>query len=157
MSRGDDTDLKRLLNEIVDSESDEELLDTLRKVYIQNVIPAEVAAADAVPVPLNILLNKNGSERKVNREDYSRRNKAPKPGNPWEICAYLRLLKHPDTSDPTSRKGKEFRAKFRVPLPIFEKIVFKLRDTGEKVFNYNLNTIGGECSIPLELKTLGSS
>ena len=150
-------ELKRLLDEIIGSDSDEELLDVLRKHYVRNVLPGVVAAAAAAKDGrAEVLLNNDGSARKVNRMDYSRRQKAKKPGNPWEICNYLKLIRHADTHDPTSPQGKEFRAKFRVPLPIFEDIVKMLRDTNEPEFNYQENCVGGEYSIPLELKTLAA-
>ncbi len=101
-----DSPLKRLLDDILDSESDDDLLDTLRKHYVQNVLPGVVGAQ-------NKLFNRDGTERKVNRLDYSRRPKAKKSGNPWEICNYLKLIRHADTRNPTSPQGKEFRAKFR--------------------------------------------
>jgi hypothetical protein len=64
----------------------------------------------------------NTSGRKPKRNDYSRGAKRPKMADPWD-CHWLQLISNPDVRDPSSRMGKEFRRKFRVPFPTFEMIV----------------------------------
>lgn len=153
MSVEDNPRLRKLLVDILDTDSDEELDALLRKTYIQNTL-GESMDVEVPEAPL--LFNADGSLRKVNRTDYSRRKKDKKVGNPWETCKYLRLIRDPDVNDPTSPKGKEFRAKFRTPFPVYEVIVQMCRDTGERAFNYAETCVNGEYSIPLELKLLAA-
>ena len=94
------------------------------------------------------------SERKRNRKDFKRSTKKAKPQNPWTTNPWLQLIRHPKVSDPKEPKGKEFRRKFRVPFPTFQKIVDKCKATGEHAFNYADANVAGEKSIPLELKIL---
>jgi hypothetical protein len=147
--------LEGLVNEILGTESDEELDTLLRKTWIHNMIGRSDMDVDEEEEDEPVL-NADGSVRKVKRLDYSRRRKDKKPGNPWQICRYLLLIRDPTTNDPTSPKGKEFRAKFRTPFPVFEDIVKMCRDSGEHVFNYAEKCVGGEHSIPLELKLLAA-
>lgn len=96
----------------------------------------------------------NNSYRKRNRSNYNRGPKMVKPDDPWICCKWLLLLKHPDTRDPSKPKGKEFRRKFRVPLPVFESIVERCKRSGESIFNSTETLIGGKKAIPLELKIM---
>jgi hypothetical protein len=97
---------------------------------------------------------KSGRPRRRRRIDYSRSEKAPKNDNPWDTVPWLRALRNERVNDPKTREGKEFRRKFRVPFPVFEKIVTMCRETDEPEFNVSDRLIGGKPSIPLELKIL---
>lgn len=50
--------------------------------------------------------------------------------------------------------GKEFRRKFRLPFPVFTRMVQMCRDTQDAEFNYAERMVTGEWSIPLEMKIL---
>ena len=103
----------------------------------------------------NIILNKDGSERKVKRDDYSRGAKRPKSQTPWQDCRWLIMIQHPDVRDPDSRLGKEFRRKFRTPFPVFTEIIRICKETDEPEFNVGqYNEVSGETNIPLEGKVL---
>ena len=99
-------------------------------------------------------LTKSGTERQRKRDDYSRSAQRPKSDNPWETLQWLRAIRDERVRDPTSREGKEFRRKFRVPFPVFEKIVNICKESNDPVFNISENLIGGKKSIPLELKIM---
>ena len=101
-----------------------------------------------------VLLNKDGSERKVRRIDYSRGKKRIKSSNPWDEFYWLTLISDPNVRDPSHSNGIEFRRMFRTPFPVFEDIVSKCRETNEKEFNYEENSICNVEPIPLELKIL---
>ena len=74
-------ELLKLCYDIIDTDSDEELVALIRKTYIKNMIVVEVVPE----APL--LFNADGSVRKVNRSDYSRGPKKDKKvGVPWETC-----------------------------------------------------------------------
>ena len=94
----------------------------------------------------------NSSKR--NRTDFKRGAKRPKLGDPWETNSWLRLIRNPLVRNPREREGKEFRRKFRVPFPTFEKIVEMCKNTGEKAFNTPPTDICGFTCIPIELKIL---
>ena len=96
-----------------------------------------------------------GDGGRRSRIDYSRSKKRKKIENPWENIYYLKLIKTEAVKDPRTREGKEFRADFRVPFPIFNDVIVpKCRATKEKCFNYEKNAIAGVIAIPLELKIL---
>ena len=103
-----------------------------------------------------IILNADGSVRQVKRWDYSRGPKEEKKSNPWEVCKYLILYRHERVNEPTSRQGKKFRRKFRLPYPVFVELVEVCKETGEPCFCYAVVTITGEYSIPLELKIMSA-
>ena len=69
-----------------------------------------------------VLLNKDGSKRKVNRVDYSRKKKRIKNSNPWDDLYWLNLISDPNVRDPSHSSGIEFRRMFRTPFPVFEDI-----------------------------------
>ena len=106
------------------------------------------------PFVNEVLLNKDGTTKRVKRTDYSRSKKRPKCSDCWTDCLWLRMIKDPDTRNPRSREGKDFRKKFRTPFLVFEEIVQKCKDTELPEFNYAETTCAGEPSIPLELKVL---
>ena len=90
------------------------------------------------------LRNVDGSLCKVNREEYSRGPKRHKgDSNPWLTVKWLVEITDRNTNNPRHRRGKEFRRRFRVPLPVFNLIVFKCRQTGEALFNYPERSITG--------------
>ena len=98
--------------------------------------------------------NKDGSVKTVNRLDYSRGPKRVKVEDPWVNLLYLQLLEESSVSDPQSRDGQEFRKRFRVPYPVFQRIVKLCKDTDEEAFNYSEIDAVKQSSIPLELKIL---
>ena len=99
-------------------------------------------------------INKDGSERKPNRENYGRCPKRPKSNDPWS-CKWLGNITHANVNNPSTREGKEFRRKFRVPFPLFQEIVAMCKETDEPFFNIpKYNEFGGSPNIPLELKVL---
>ena len=124
---------------------DEDSQDILDCIFAEN--------PDQAPKSFDIL-NQDGSVRQRNRIDYNRGPKRRKSEVPWETCYWLQLVSHDTTSDPTSRNGKEFRRKFRTPLPVYRKIVQLCIETNESVFNYSATTLDGKVTIPLELKVL---
>ena len=104
--------------DILDDEFDElieELLDELEEEYeMRNEAPP-------------VFYNKDGSVRKRRRTSYGRGKKDPKPPNPWDYCKWLLHLRHDDTADPSTRKGKDWRRTFRLPLQVFTALVAKCR------------------------------
>ena len=66
--------LEGLVNEILGTESDEELDTLLRKTWIHNMIGRSDMDVDEEEEDEPVL-NADGSVRKVNRRDYSRRTK----------------------------------------------------------------------------------
>ena len=102
------------------------------------------------PIPLNA----DGSGRKRNRMDYTRTKKLPKSPDPWQQVKWLQLISDPTVNDPTSRSGKDFCKTFRVPYPLFVKMVQMCKETDDPLFNYSTTDAAGSPSIPLELKIL---
>jgi hypothetical protein len=101
-------------------------------------------------IELPDLLNRDGSLRKRQRKDYSRGPKIIEGHTDyWVVNKWPILLRHPDTCNPRTRSGKDFRRKFRVPLPIFDKIVSLCKDTNEPEFCYADTDCSGKPSIPI--------
>lgn len=72
---------------------------------------------------------------------------------PYEMSCWGRMLVHPRTRDPTDRKGGVlFRRRFRVPFPLYERLVEMTRSNGW--FSERNDAAGQKCA-PLELKILG--
>ena len=72
---------------------------------------------------------------------------------PYEMSCWGRMLVHPRTQDPTDRKGGVlFRTRFRVPFPLYERLVERTR--GNSWFSEKNDAAGQKCA-PLELKILG--
>jgi hypothetical protein len=94
---------------------------------------------------------KDGTFSKIKRKDYSRGPKRKKTEHPENVNLWLLLLDDVNTANPLHRNGKEFRAKFRLPFPVFLEVVQMCRDTGEAEFNYSDTCANGEKSIPLEM------
>jgi hypothetical protein len=107
----------------------------------------------------NLPLTKAGKISKVRRTNYARMRKKDSPlykgnENPWEYVKWLKMIKRPEISNPATYSGKWFRRKFRIPFPVFQRLVQMCRDTQEPVFCYNERCVGGQFSTPLELKIL---
>ena len=92
--------------------------------------------------------------RRRKRPFQRRSPKKNKDVDPWRNNAWLQLLQDNQVKDPKTRQGKDFRRRFRVPYPVFERIVQICRTTGEFIFNYSPVDVTGQLSIPLELKIL---
>ena len=133
-----DKEIEALLYDIFDDDEDE-FFDLL---VVKAANEAAIAAAARGRV------NQDGSDRKVNREDYSRGPKIRKFDDPMETN-WMQLLHNPETADPKSRCGKEFRRKFRVPLPVFKDIVEKCKATGDALFCVPAVHFTGQHNIPL--------
>ena len=72
---------------------------------------------------------------------------------PYEMSCWGRMLVHPRTKDPTDSKGGVlFRRRFRVPYPLFERLVAVTR--ANAWFSERNDAVGRKCA-PLELKLLG--
>jgi hypothetical protein len=79
-----------------------------------------------------VILNKDGSIRRVKRLDYSRGPKLLRR-DPND-CYWMWLIQQVDVADPSTRNGKNFRRWFRVPYPLFEAIVEMCIDNGSPEF-----------------------
>ena len=104
-----------------------------------------------------IILNKDGTHRKVKRLNYSRSTKRMDhlKENPWLTHKYLKLISCESTNDPSSSEGKEFRRKFRLPYPLFVWLIKELKNTKDKLFCYpEKNVVNKLYNIPVELKVL---
>ena len=88
---------------------------------------------------------------KVEEQTYKFRRWEGRP--PYEMSCWGRMLVHPRTRDPTDRKGGVlFRTRFRVPFPLYERLVEMTRANGW--FSEKNDAAGQKCA-PLELKILG--
>ena len=66
---------------------------------------------------------------KLNEPNFRTRRWEGRP--PQEMSCWGRMLVHPRTQDPTDRKGGVlFRTRFRVPFPLFERLVEMTRANG---------------------------
>ena len=99
------------------------------------------------------IYTKDGNISKRQRLDYSRRTKRIKAADPWAV-PFLQLIRDANVNDPDHPTGKEFRRSFRIPYPVFNRIVQLCRDSNDKLFNYPDTNIDGTTNIPLELKIL---
>ena len=82
-----------------------------------------------------------------------KRKRARKVRRDPSSSAWACLLKHAGVDDPGHRVGKLFRRRFRVPYPIFAKIVALLEDKPD--FAASVDALGRP-SAPLELKVLAA-
>ena len=96
------------------------VLDDVLTTLINEVAKNGNEAAD-VAESTALRYNADGSIQRRKRDDYTRGPKRIKSDQPWDTCPWLILIVDPTTADPSSRNGKEFRRKFRVPYPVFEK------------------------------------
>jgi hypothetical protein len=62
------------------------------------------------------------------------------------------LIKDPNVNDPTHRKGKVFRRRFRVPFPLFNWLLVKCEE--HNLFGLKTNSSKSHPRIPLEIKLL---
>ena len=60
-------------------------------------------------------------------------------------------IHHVNVSDPTTREGKKFRLRFRVPFPLFEQLVSMAEELG---FKRKPKLASGIDGVPLEIKVL---
>ena len=71
----------------------------------------------------------------------------------YEYSTWGRMLRNPRTRDPGDRKGGVlFRLRFRVPFPLFERIVALTRENN---WFTERRDSSGRRGAPLELKILG--
>jgi hypothetical protein len=68
-------------------------------------------------------------------------------------CCWGRMLKNPAIQDPTSRAGKLFRRRFRIPFPIFQKLLDIARE--KRLFGHADENCTGQPAFSIELKLLG--
>ena len=89
--------------------------------------------------------------KKVDEPVYKFRRWEGRP--PYEMSCWGRVLVHPRTQDPSDRKGGMlFRTRFRIPFPLYERLVEMTRANGW--FSERNDAAGQKCA-PLELKILG--
>jgi hypothetical protein len=50
----------------------------------------------------------------------------------YNNCEWMRNLQNEDIQDPSSQLGKTFRRRFRVPFPLFQKLMDLAMDIGFK-------------------------
>lgn len=70
----------------------------------------------------------------------------------WD-STWGRMLRDDNTKDPSSREGKDFRKRFRVPFPVFCKLCVISEESN--LFNCGERDRWGRGGVPLELKILG--
>lgn len=70
----------------------------------------------------------------------------------WE-SPWGRMLQDENVKDPSTREGKDFRRRFRVPFPVFCKLVMIAEDSN--LFDCALADGFGRRAAPVELKILG--
>lgn len=110
--------------------------------WLTNLNPTELNSFVLIlPIldrPSRIVRRRLVSDLVVNRVDFT--------NTTWE-----KLIRHPSVRDPTHRKGKVFRRRFRVPFPLFLWLV-------EKCKEYNLFELKQSAKsnprIPVEIKLL---
>ena len=91
---------------------------------------------------------RNAAEKSRKRGKYKKRRlKDP------ERSVWAEFLKNPEVQDPSTREGKLFRRRFRVPYPLFEKIVAELEELPD--FRDRTDALD-RASAPLTLKVLAS-
>ena len=79
----------------------------------------------------------NTRDGRENKKDYWK--------TPWGV-----MLRHPDINNPTTKLGRLFRRRFRVPFPIFDEILVR-RCREKNIFDIKSD----KCvRIPLEFKIL---
>jgi hypothetical protein len=66
---------------------------------------------------------------------------------------WWQMLQDPEIEDPASESGRKFRRRFRVPYPIFVRIVEMAEIVGFEL--RPINQVTREPGVPLELKVLG--
>jgi hypothetical protein len=65
---------------------------------------------------------------KQKRKLFKYRNSKKRPK--WKSSPWYRMLSDPLVQDPTTREGELFRRRFRIPFPIFQRIVDVVREQG---------------------------
>ena len=128
------------LLDLLNDEEEEELDENMNHCLMY----AASEEAETLDTAKRTLINKDGSLSKIRRLNFDRGPRREKVGDPWQVAAWLILFKDPETADPTTRNGKLFRRKFRVPHPVFLKMVQMAHDTEEPVFNQPVKHITGE-------------
>ena len=76
------------------------------------------------------------------------RDRGPKI-NYWETN-WGKMLQHPEIGDPTTKVGKQFRRRFRVPFPFFREVLIPVCTTHNIFPSKKQNMV----RVPLEFKLL---
>jgi hypothetical protein len=148
---------RNLLTDIFDDEIDaldvnEVLVHYLNEEYENETREVEEGLNNAAETKMM----KDGSrKRMVNRSDYSRGPKFDRPqSDPNLTNTWMQWLNDNSINDPTSRRGKEFRARFRLAYPVFIEVVQMCKDSGDHLFNYGERDCCHAISTPVEVKVL---
>jgi len=80
--------------------------------------------------------------------EHKRPNQAPRTD--YKSSVWWRALQHPNVSNPTTKEGRKFRLRFRVPFPIFQRLLALSREW----FPQRDTDVSGRPSVPIELKLL---
>ena len=95
---------------------------------------------------LNFIISEDANHKKPFKK------RIVEPRSLYETSTWGKMLADQRTRDPSTKIGKSFRRRFRVPFPIFEEI---LRMTREKKWFSENPDCCGRAGAPLELKILG--
>ena len=99
-------------------------------------------------IKYHIIKIKNKKFKKIN---IIKRRVRGKPKNYFK-GEWWDAINHVNVSDPTTREGKKFRLRFRVPFPLFEQLVSMAEELG---FKRRPKLASGIDGVPLEIKVLG--
>eukprot|EP00961_Rhodomonas_salina_P007304 98627-Rhodomonas_salina.1 len=81
----------------------------------------------------------------------SKPGKKKKQAGDYKLTIWWKLIHHPDVRDPQTRCAKLFRQRFRLPFPMFEDLMARIRAK-----NWWREDPTNKKFIPLELKVLGA-
>jgi len=113
-------------------------MDILKKGYYFPSIDIDQANLDLEQADLELELNLKGIEdvileiiateicnpKKTLTEENSIKRRRRYPDTvTFEETTWGKLIAHPDVRDPTTKLGKIFRRRFRLPFPLFEHLV----------------------------------
>ncbi len=88
---------------------------------------------------------RKSQKQKQKRRHYTRPN--------YSDSCFGRMLARADCRDPSTRDGKLFRRRFRVPYPVFEEVLGLCNE--HQLFGVSSQDHRGIASVPSELKLLG--
>ena len=101
-----------------------------------------------------LLLQQFQIKRKFKRRPrpISENDPTPRPyRNDYHSSTWWDMINDPNVNDPTSHVGKKFRLRFRVPFPVFRKLLDMTQELG---FELRPKSSAGVAGIPLEIQVL---